>query len=74
MSDAPHDPVHAILVTLPGQPPARFLARWSLAARLLRNAASEDQGGEVTDLGPVPGADPADFEPDRIYRHRKDTP
>lgn len=46
------DPVHVLRVRLGGGLDAEgyFLARWSLAARLCRDAAAS--GDELTDLGP----------------------
>ena len=46
------DPVHVLRVRLGGSLDAEgyFLARWSLAARLVRDAAAS--GDELTDLGP----------------------
>ena len=46
------DPVHVLRVRLRDQPGAEgfFLARWSLIARLRRDA--DGSGDELTDLGP----------------------
>ena len=50
----PADPVHVVRIRQPGQPGADLyaLARWSLAARLVRDAADAGQRGQITDLGP----------------------
>ncbi len=53
------DPVHALkIIRRPGTPPGvctYAIARWSLAARLVSDAADEGTGRETTDLGPLPG-------------------
>jgi hypothetical protein len=49
----PADPVHVIRITgLRAGVPVRALARWSTAARLIRDAAAAGLD-EVTDLGPA---------------------
>ena len=52
---AVHDYVTVVRVRLPDQPGADLyaLARWSLAARLVRDAKDAGQRGEITDLGPA---------------------
>jgi hypothetical protein len=64
----PPDPVHVIRVRLPERPGVELyaLCRWSLAARLARDAAAAGERGRVTDLGPdaliaAAAADPAAF-------------
>jgi hypothetical protein len=47
----PADPVHVVRVSLHGRP-VRALCRWSLAARLIRDAAALGYD-EITDLGPA---------------------
>lgn len=48
------DPIHVIRTIAADQPhlAAYWLARWSLAARLIRDADSSGTGDQVTDLGP----------------------
>jgi hypothetical protein len=48
------DPIHVLALTVPGVPPgARVIsvAHWSLAARLVRDAADDGHADEVQDLG-----------------------
>ena len=54
MTSDPHDYVTVVCVRLPEPPGAELyaLARWSLAARLVRDAKDAGQRGEVADLGP----------------------
>jgi hypothetical protein len=52
------NPVHVVRIRLPGSGGRTFygLAYWSLARQLERDAAEAGHPGEVTDLGPLPGA------------------
>ena len=59
-ADAPppdNDPVHALRIRKDGTPPGTrtyAIARWSLAARLISDAADDGLGREITDLGTLP--------------------
>lgn len=48
------DPIHVVRTIAADQPAlaAYFLMRWSLAARLIRDAGASGHGDKVTDLGP----------------------
>lgn len=49
----PPDPVHVVRIRLPERGADRYsLCRWSLAARLVRDAADAGQRGQIADLGP----------------------
>jgi hypothetical protein len=68
------DAVHLVTMILPGQDaPVRALLRWSLAARLQRDAAALGVD-HVTDLGPAAGhgigTDPARWAPGQIIMLR----
>lgn len=50
---SPPDPVHVVRIRLPERGTDRYsLCRWSLAARLVRDAADAGQRGQIADLGP----------------------
>ena len=48
------DPIHVVRTIAADQPAlaAYFLMRWSLTARLIRDADASGHGDQVTDLGP----------------------